>query len=170
MGEAGILSVEDRVELLAGEIVEMSAIGPLHASMVERLNDFFATHLAGRVIVRTQNPLLLRREDSEPQPDSALLRRRSDFYRDAHPEATDVFLAIEVADTSVDKDRDIKLPLYARAGISEAWLLDVAAERLDVYRSPTADGYQEVRLLRRGEAVTVQACPDLRLTGDDLLG
>lgn len=170
MGEAGILSAEDRVELLAGEIVEMSPIGPLHASIVDRLTNLFAAYLGSRVIVRTQNPLFLRGEDSEPQPDVALLHPRPDFYRSSHPQARDVFLVIEVADTSGEKDRNIKLPLYARAGIAEAWLLDVAADQLEVHRQPTANGYQEVILQRRGETVTLQAFPDLALPVADLLG
>jgi Uma2 family endonuclease len=99
-----------------------------------------------------------------------LLRPRADFYTQSHPEAHDVYLVIEVADTSLEGDRDVKFPIYARAGVSEAWLLDVSAERLEVYRQPTADGYQEVRLLQRGEPVAPQVFPDLALTVDDLLG
>jgi Uma2 family endonuclease len=170
MGEAGILSEDDRVELLAGEIVEMSPIGPLHAGTVDRLTALFSSRLGNRVIVRVQNPLQLRAEDSEPQPDMTLLRPRADFYTRAHPEAEDVYLVIEVADTSLEKDRRIKLPIYARAGILEAWLLDVEAQRLEVHRSPTSTGYQEVRVLQRGEAVALQAFPDLDLTVDHLLG
>jgi Uma2 family endonuclease len=170
MGEAGIFSEDDRVELLAGVIVEMSPIGPLHAGTVARLTTLFSSRLGNRVIVWIQNPLLLRDEDSEPQPDVTLLQPRADFYTRAHPEAHDVYLIIEVADTSIAVDRDVKFPIYARAGIPEAWLLDVSAERLEVYGHPTAQGYQEVRLLQRGEPVAPQAFPELVLTVDDLLG
>jgi Uma2 family endonuclease len=170
MGEVGIFSEDDRVEILAGAIVEMSPRGPLHAGTVNRLTALFSSRLGNRVIVRIQNPLLWRDEDSEPQPDVTLLRPRADFYTHAHPEAHDVYLVIEVADTSLAVDRDVKFPIYARAGVLEAWLLDVSAERLAVYRQPTSDGYQDVRLLQRGAPVVPQAFPDLALTVDDLLG
>ena len=170
MGEVGIFLEDDRVELLAGEIVEMSPIGPLHAGTVDRLTALFLSRLGGEVIVRVQNPLLLRAEDSEPQPDVTLLRPRPDFYTRSHPEAQDVYLVIEVADTSVEADRDVKFPIYARAGVPEAWLLDVTTERLEVYRHPTPDGYQDIHSLQRGESVAPPAFPDLALTVDALLG
>lgn len=170
MGEAGILSEDDRVELLAGEIVTMSPIGPLHAGTVDRLTALLSSRLGTLVIVRIQNPLLLRAEDSEPQPDVALLHPRADFYTRTHPEAHDVYLVIEVADTSFEKDRDVKFPIYARAGIPEAWLLDIVAARLEVHRHPTSDGYQDVRHLQRGQLVAPQAFPDVVFTVDDLLG
>ena len=170
MGEAGIFSEDDRVELLAGEIVEMSPIGPLHAGTVGRLTALFSARLGGEAIVWIQNPLLLRTEDSEPQPDVVLLRPRPDFYTSSHPEAQDVYLVIEVADTSLVTDREVKLPIYARAGVSEAWLLDVVMQRLEVHRHPTPDGYQDVHLLQRGASVAPQAFPALVLTVDALLG
>jgi len=170
MGEVGIFSEDDRVELLAGEIVEMSPIGPLHAGTVGRLTALFTSRLGAEVIVWVQNPLLLRTEDSEPQPDVALLHPRPDFYTHSHPEAQDVYLVIEVADTSVVTDRDVKLPIYARAGVLEVWLLDVATQRLEVHRHPSPDGYQDVHSLQRGESVAPQAFPHLVLTIDALLG
>lgn len=170
MGEVGIFSEDDRVELLAGDIVEMSPIGPLHAGTVRRLTALFSAQLGTEVLVSVQNPLLLRIEDSEPQPDVALLRPRPDFYARSHPEAQDVYLVIEVADTSVAADREVKFPLYARAGVPEAWLLDVTTERLEVHRHPTPDGYQDVRSLQRGESVAPQTFPDVVLTVDALLG
>jgi Uma2 family endonuclease len=170
MGEVGIFSEDDRVELLAGEIIEMSPIGPLHAGTVGRLTALFTSRLGGEVIVWVQNPLLLRTEDSEPQPDVVLLRPRSDFYTQAHPEGQDVYLVIEVADTSAAADREVKFPIYARAGVPEAWLLNMSAQRLEVHRHPTSDGYQDVSILQRGEWVAPQAFPDLVLTVDALLG
>ena len=170
MGEAGILSEDDRVELLAGEIVTMSPIGPLHAGTVNRLTAFLSSRFGTQVIVGIQNPLLLRTEDSEPQPDVALLRPRADFYTRAHPEAHDVYLVIEVADTSVEKDRQVKFPIYARAGIPEAWLLDIVAARLEVNRHSTSDGYQDVRHFQRGQSVALQAFPNVVFRVDDLLG
>ena len=170
MGEVGIFSEDDRVELLAGEIVEMSPIGPLHAGTVGRLTALFSSRLGTEALVWVQNPLLLRTEDSEPQPDVALLRPRPDFYTRSHPEAQDVYLLIEVADTSVVADREVKLPICVRAGVPEVWLLDVTTQRLEVHRQPTPDGYQEVRALQRGESVSPQAFPNLILTVDALLG
>ena len=170
MGEAGIFSEDDRVELLAGEIVEMSPIGPLHAGIVRRLTAIFSARLETEVLVSVQNPLLLRTADSEPQPDVALLRPRPDFYARSHPEAQDVYLVIEVADTSLVTDREVKLPIYARAGVPEAWLLDVVTQRLEVHRRPTPDGDQDVHSFRRGESVAPQAFPHLVLTVDTLLG
>lgn len=169
MAEAGILTEDDRVELLEGEIVEMTPIGSLHAGQVNRLNSLFIGRLGSRVVVSVQNPVQLS-QDSEPQPDLALLRPRSDFYRRAHPGARDVFVAIEVMDTSVETDRRVKVPLYAKAGIPETWLVDVNADRLEVYRTPAAEGYRDVRVLRRGESLTIEAFPDLTLTVDDLFG
>ena len=148
----------------------MSPIGPLHASTVARLTALFTSRLGTQAIVGIQNPLLLRAEDSEPQPDVALLHPRADFYARAHPEAQDVYLVIEVTDSSLEKDRDVKFSIYARAGIPEAWLLDLVADRLEVYRHPTPDGYQDVQSLQRAESVAPQAFPDLVLAVDDLLG
>jgi len=170
MGEAGIFAEGDRIELLAGEIVEMSPIGPLHAGTVGRLTALFSARLGPEVLVWVQNPLLLRTEDSEPQPDVALLHPRPDFYTRSHPEAQDVYLVIEVADTSVVADREVKFPIYAKAGVPEAWLLDVATQRLEVHRHPTPDGYQDVYSLPRGESIAPQALPHLVLTVDTLLG
>lgn len=170
MAAAGILSGDERVELLAGDIVDMAPIGPLHAGTVGRLTALLTARLGARAVVWVQNPLLLRAEHSEPQPDVTLLRPRADFYTQAHPEAPDVYLLLEVADTSVDKDRDVKFPLYARAGIGEAWLLDVSAGYLEVHRQPGPDGYQEIHRIYRSDTVTPQALPDLSLAVDDLLG
>jgi Uma2 family endonuclease len=170
IGEAGIFSEDDRVELLAGEISEMSPIGPLHAGTVGRLTALFSAQLGTEVLVWIQNPLLLRTEDSEPQPDVALLRPRPDFYTRSYPEAQDVYLVIEVADTSVVTDREVKFPIYARAGVPEAWLLDVVMQRLEVHRQPTSGGYQDVRALQRGESVALQAFPQFVLSVDTLLG
>jgi Uma2 family endonuclease len=170
MAEAGILSEDDRVELIQGEIVEMPPIGSHHAGTVSRHNSLFASLLGGRVIVSVQNPLRLRSVESEFQPDVVLLRLRADFYTKSHPEPQDVYLVIEVADTSLEKDRQVKLPLYAKAGVREVWIVDLNADRVEVYRGPSPDGYRDVRVFQRGEAITVEAFPDLALTVADLLG
>ena len=169
MAEVGILTEDDRVELLDGEIVEMTPIGSDHAGHVKRLTALFTSRLGDRVIVSVQDPIRLSRH-SEPQPDVALLRRRADFYSRAHPRPEDVLLLIEVADASVETDRRIKMPLYARAGLQEVWLVDLTTERVEVYREPTVEGYREMRALARGQGLAPQAFPDLALGVNDLLG
>lgn len=169
MAHAGILTEDDRVELLEGDIVEMSPIGIRHAVCVRRLNRLFSRSVGDRAIVDVQNPIRLG-EHSEPQPDVVLLRPRADLYAVSHPGPADVFLVIEVAETSADGDREVKMPLYARADLPEAWLVDLAGERIEVYRHPTAQGYQEVLRFQRGEILTPRAFPDLGLAVDAILG
>lgn len=169
MGEAGILSQNERVELIEGEIVMMTPIGPPHAGTVHRLNRLWTSRLGDRVIVLVQNPVRLSLE-SEVQPDLALLRLRADFYVKSHPEPGDVLLLIEVADTTAETDRRLKIPLYARTGIHEVWLLDLSRDRVEVYRQPTPDGYREILSLSRGQSVAPLEFPDLILLVDELLG
>jgi Uma2 family endonuclease len=170
MAQAGVLTRCDRVELLDGEIVEMSPIGDRHASVVARLNSLFGERLRGRAIVWPQNPVGLRVVRSVPQPDVALLRSRDDFYAAGRPGPEDVLLLIEVMDTSAETDRGVKLPLYARARIAEVWMVDLGADTLEVHRRPVAAGYAEARVLHRGDCVSPQAFQDLTLTVDELLG
>ena len=170
LAAAGVLTQCDRVELLDGEIVEMSPIGDRHASVVARISHVFSQRLGDRSIVWGQNPLGLRVVRSVPQPDVTLLRPRADFYAAGRPGPDDVRLLVEVMDTSAETDRGVKLPLYARAGVGEVWLADLNADCLEVYRRPTASGYTDARALRRGERVAPQAFADLALTVDELLG
>lgn len=170
MGEAGILDEDERVELIDGEIVEMTPIGNPHAAEVDRLTYVFSPKLGGLVIVRVQSPISLSLKDSEPQPDVTLLRPRSDFYSKARPEPRDVLLVVEVMDTSVERDRRIKLPLYARAGIYEVWLVDLKTARVEVYRHPALEGYRDTQILERADSLTVEAFPDVSFTGTELLG
>lgn len=125
MGEAGILGPADRVELIDGEIINMSPIGALHAALVARLASTFSQRLGEAAVVWSQNPLRLD-DIGEPEPDIAILRPRADFYTTAHPGPTDVLLAIEVADTSLAYDLGTKVPLCARHGIPEVWVIDAA--------------------------------------------
>ena len=170
MAQVGILGEDDRVELIEGEIVEMPPIGSRHAACVNRLNRLLSAKVGGRAIVSVQNPIHLS-ERSEPQPDLALLKPRPDFYAAAHPRPEDVLLMIEVAEASVDYDREVKMPLYAQAGIPEVWLVDLQGEFIEVHRRPSARGYGEVRQARRGERLAPEALPDpkLELPVDDLL-
>lgn len=168
MVEAGILGEDDRVELIEGEVVQMTPIGSRHAACVAKLTALFS-RVQDRAIVWVQNPIRLGRH-SEPQPDVALLKPRADFYAQAHPGPGDVLLVVEVAETSAAYDRELKVPLYARNGVAEVWLVDLAEERVEVYRQPAPRGYQDVRRLRRGERVAPQAFPDVGLTVDDIVG
>ncbi len=168
IGEAGVLGEDDRVELIEGEIVAMSPIGSLHATCVRRLIRLFSRGVRERAIVDVQNPIRLG-EHSEPQPDLALLKPRPDFYAQAHPGPADVLLVVKVAETSAEVDRAVKVPLYAQAGIPEVWLVDLAAERIEVYRRPSSQGYQDVQTVRRGERVAPVTFPDLELAVEAVL-
>jgi Uma2 family endonuclease len=138
MGEAGILHEDARVELIDGEIIDMSPIGSRHSGTVNQLSRLFERAIDEHAIVAAQNPFVLG-NDSEPQPDIALLKPRDDFYTRSHPRPDDVLLLIEVADTSAPYDRTVKIPLYAQHGIPEVWLLDLPHKRLEVYRTPRAE-------------------------------
>lgn len=159
MGEAGIFDHADRVELIEGRLIDMAPIGSDHAGKVIRFTALLSAALAGRALVSTQNPIRLG-GDSEPQPDFTVLRHRSDFYETSHPEPQDVLLIVEVADTSVRYDREVKIPLYARHGIPEVWLLDLHNTRLEIYRQPGTEGYGEVLYPADNEAVAPVLLPD----------
>ena len=169
MAEAGILHEDDRVELLDGEIVTMSPIGSRHAASVDRLNHLFARAVGGAAIVRVQNPIRLS-DFSEPQPDLALLRARDDFYREEHPTPADVLLVVEVAETSTLRDREAKLPLYAAAGIPEVWLIDAVESEIDVHLEPKSGTYRSTRRPARGESLSPQELPGVRVAVDAILG
>lgn len=168
MAEVGILTEDDRVELIEGEIVEMSPIGSRHVACVNRLTRLFTQEGGEGAIVSVQNPIRLS-EYSEPEPDLALLRPRLDFYAEALPGPEDTLLVVEVMETSAEYDRQKKLPLYAQAGIPEVWLVDLAAECIEVYRQPSPGGYEEVQRRCRGERLAPQAFPDVELTVDEIL-
>jgi Uma2 family endonuclease len=169
MGRAGILGEDARVELIDGEIVEMSPIKPPHQSHVDRLNDLLVRHAGHVAIVRVQGPFHLDRR-SEPQPDVLVLRRRDDYYAGRHPRPDDVLLAIEVADSSLAYDREIKMPRYARNGVVESWIVPVGTDAIDVYREPTPEGYRLVRRFRRGERITLVAAPNVELSVEEIIG
>jgi Uma2 family endonuclease len=170
MGESGILGADDRVELIEGEIIEMSPIGSRHAGTVARIHHVFSTRLGDQAVVWIQNPLVLAQLQSEPEPDIMLLAPRTDFYAAGLPEPPDVRLLVEVADSSLLYDRRTKLPLYARAGVTEAWLVDLEAARIEIHRDAAGSRYRNVRLPRAGEPFAPGAFPDLTLTLGDLLG
>jgi Uma2 family endonuclease len=169
MAEAGIFSEDEGVELIDGEIVQMPPIGSRHAARVDHLTRLLTHAVGDRAIVRVQGPIRLG-PHSEPQPDLALLHPQPDYYAQAHPGPGDVFLVIEVADTSVGFDREVKMPLYAGAGIPETWLVDLDGDDITVSRQPTAAGYRAVRRLQRGQSLAPEAFPAVVLAVDDILG
>ena len=169
MGRAGIFGDNARLELLEGEIYEMSPIGSPHAACVKFLGALLNRLFNGKFIVSTQDPIRLN-DFSEPQPDIALLRWRDDFYRHAHPTPDDVLLVIEVADSTVETDRSYKMPLYAQAGIAEAWLVNLPEEQVELFAAPANGVYQISRIFKRGEVVQSQKIKDLAINVSELLG
>jgi Uma2 family endonuclease len=166
MAEAGILGEDDRVELIEGEIIDMPPIGTDHTSSVKRLLRAFDRSVGDRAIVSVQDPVRLD-DYSEPEPDLALLRYRDDFYHEAHPGPGDVLLLVEVAHSSLRYDLEIKLPLYARHGIPEVWIVDLEHRRLEIHRQQEGDGYREKLCPDRDEPVAPAALPEC---GVDLRG
>jgi len=163
MGEVGILTRSDRVELIRGEIIKMSPQGRRHRAFIDNLNHLLATGLAGRAIVSVQMPIVLA-DDTEPEPDVQILRRRAVPYKEREAYADDVLLLIEVAQSSLAYDRSTKLRLYGAAGIPEYWVVDCVAESIEVYRTPHADGYRDVtRIAGPTATVALQAFPDVAL-------
>lgn len=167
MGESGILAPDARVELLDGEIVTMSPIGPLHVYSVTLLNDHLAARVGPEWLVAVQSPIQLD-DYSEPQPDLAVLRRRD--YRTALPTPADVLLVIEVADSSREYDRETKLRRYAAAGIPESWLADLTSTVLERHSEPRDGLYRQVALGRPGDTLASTVVPDLTIPVDLALG
>ncbi|MFL6216432.1 MAG: Uma2 family endonuclease [Blastocatellia bacterium] len=168
MLEAGILTEDDPIELIDGEIIEMSPIGDLHVGCVIRLTMLFTRLVGLTAFVSVQNPIRLDNY-SEPQPDLALLKPRNDYYARAKPTPADVFLIVEVADSSVQFDRNVKVPLYARALIPLVWLIDLSAGVIEVYSQPANGVYQSMQTAQRGDHLTIDSLPGLTIIVDDIL-
>ncbi|NOZ10605.1 MAG: Uma2 family endonuclease [Gammaproteobacteria bacterium] len=166
MTAAGILRQDQRVELIKGEIIDMMPIGSHHAATVRQLSKVLGLAVGDRAIVSVQDPVILD-DHSEPEPDLALLHPKEDFYASGHPRPTDVLLIIEVADSSLIFDRDVKVPLYAHQGIPEVWLFDLGTKKLTVYSNPSKGGYRKVRILEKIDGLAV---PLLKETTVNLSG
>lgn len=169
MAEVGILKPEDRVELLEGEIVEMSPIGNRHAGCVNRVTDLFTFLFRGKAIVTVQNPARLN-QYNEPQPDFVLAKTRTDYYASRHPTGEDIYLMVEIADSSLRKDRNVKVPIYARLGIPEVWIADLQQDRILIFRDPAGNAYKTTLTLHRGESLSVLAFPEINFKVEDVLG
>ncbi len=170
MAEADIFGEHDRIELIDGDLIDMAPIGQGHEAAVNGLNEALVLACAGRAIVSPQNSLRLNRLNV-PQPDFAVLRRRADFYATgARPTPDDVLLLIEVADSSLTFDRTVKLPLYARAGIADYWIVDLTRRVLDVHRKPAGDSYGQMSTHVAGERIALALAPDIVVTLDHFFG
>jgi Uma2 family endonuclease len=169
MADAGILTPQDRVELIDGEIIEMSPIGNRHLGCVNGANAAFSAAFRGKAVVSVRNPLRLNNY-TEPEPDVVLLKPRQDAYRRKRPVAEDALLVLEVADTTLVYDRTVKVPRYAAAGIPEVWIEDLENDVILVFRDPEGNSYKSILRLKRDASVSVQAFPVVIFKVDELLG
>jgi Uma2 family endonuclease len=167
MAKVGILTANDRVELIQGEIIPMSPIGLKHAACVNRLNRLFYQKLGEQIIVSVQNSIQLD-DYSEPQPDIVLLKFRPDFYENKIPQPADIELLIEVSDSTIKYDQEVKLPLYAESNIPETWIINLNNKTLEVYRQPQDKKYLDQQ--KNIEVISPLAFPKITLTIHDILG
>ena len=169
MAEAGIFTEDARVELIEGEVIDMSPIGSRHAACVNKLGALIGKQTSSdAIILSVQNPIRLS-DYSEPLPDIAILRARDDFYAGGHPRPEDVIVLFEVADASLMYDRNRKIPLYARSGIAEVWLVDLVKNVVDVFSSPGAGGFQNQQRFGRGATAASTVLPELAIAVDEIL-
>ena len=168
MAETGVLRPDARVELLDGRIIDMSPIGSSHAGTVKRFIRIFTKLALDRWVISAQDPLRLD-DHSEPEPDFMLLKPSPDDYTSRHPKPDEVFLLVEVADVSLDYDRDEKLPAYGRSGVAEVWVVNLRDQSLEIYREPHFTGYGSKAVLRAGNTVSPQAFPDAMVDVGELL-
>jgi len=167
MHEAGVFPEGDRLELINGEITKMSPIGRKHAACINRLVEFFTQKLGTQIVLSVQNSIRLD-DNSQPQPDLAILKRRNDFYEEGLPTPSDILLIIEVSDSTIAYDRDIKMPLYAAAGIPEMWLFDVNKKAIEGYSLPSSSGYKQMRRYEADDTLAMLAFPDVIFNWEEL--
>ncbi len=168
LGEVGIIGPDERTELIDGDIILMAPMGTRHLSCLIRLNRIFPSLLNNCAFVVMQSPVRLN-GGLEPEPDLSILKLREDCYRDQLPQPQDVYLLIEVADTTINNDRNVKSVLYSQAGIIELWIVDIRAELVEVYRNPGSNGYESIQQFRRGNSISPLAFPDLVIRVDEIL-
>ncbi len=168
MAQAGILSEDDRVELIGGEIVAMTPIGPRHNASVNRATRALVTTVGDRAIVQVQGSVRLDRFQ-EPQPDLVLLRSQPDFYASRLPGAADILLIIEVAESSLDYDREVKARIYAQSEVQEYWLVDLDERLVSCYTEPQGGAYQRLQQCRAGQSLAPRALPECTIAVDVLL-
>ncbi|MCG8352641.1 MAG: Uma2 family endonuclease [Chloroflexales bacterium] len=169
MRESGILTATDRVELIDGEIRNMSPIGPHHAAVVTKIVKFLTRLVDDEIIISPQNPVQLN-DYTEPQPDIAVLRYRDDYYAHTHPTAADILIVIEVADTTIIYDREEKVPRYAAAGVPEAWVVDLAQQLIEQYLLPAQGHYTRIQKVLLGDTIASPTAPSISLNTSLILG
>lgn len=167
MAEAGILHEDDRIELIEGELVEMAAIGSRHFTCVNTLNHLLVRSLGDEYIVSVQNPVRLN-DRNEPEPDLAVIRTRD--YRESLPGPDDVLFLIEVSDTTLSYDHNVKLPIYARSGIPEVWIVDLPGETVERHTGPSGEIYRHLERSRREETLASSMLPELVFDVNSVLG
>lgn len=159
--EYGLLPAEARVELLEGEIIEMSPINSPHSGTINRLQKYLEKMLGDLYVISSQNPIQID-PFSEPQPDLAVLQWRDDFYFDKHPVPEEVIFLVEIADSTLEKDRTIKLPIYAKVNIPEVWIVNLKAKQLEVYTLPKDSNYTQKRIYKKGDLLEGTLVPKLK--------
>jgi Uma2 family endonuclease len=169
MTEAGILPEESGWEVIDGYLIDKMSIGSKHASTVKRLSEMLRDSTRDLAIISVQDPIYID-EYNEPEPDIALVKRRGDFYAESHPTPEDVLLLIEVSDSTIEYDREIKKNLYAGAGIIEFWLVNLRDNTVEVFSSPKNGNYRLTRILESGETIEAAAVENLTMPIDDILG
>ena len=167
MADAGVLNENSRVELIRGQIIDMAPIGAPHLGMVNRLTRLLPASIAGRGVLSVHNPVRLD-DGSEPEPDVAVLKPRADDYETAAPRPADVLLMIEVSDSTLRYDRDVKIPLYAESGVSECWLVDLVGRAVEIYRQPVGGRYAETRRVGPEGTLDIEALPGATMAAGDL--
>ena len=169
IAEGQVIDEDERVELLNGEIYIMSPIGSRHSACVDRLNHLLWRTVGEAAIVRVQAPIIAN-DQSQPQPNLALLKPRADFYASGHPTGADILLVIEVSDSTAASDRKLKVPLYATAEIPEMWLIDLFEDRIEVHTQPNHGVYKQMEIHLRGGHFTSASVPQIQLAVEDVLG
>ena len=168
MIDFGMLKDVEKAEIIEGELIKQMPIGKRHAACVKKLDELLRDELGKSVTYSVQDPVWLD-EFNEPQPDVALLKRRDDFYSGKKPSAEDVLLLIEVSDSTLDYDRNRKIPLYAKHEIPEVWLINLINRTIEIHFQPRDYSYNIVKVLRRGEQVKSEILPNLSLMVDKIL-
>jgi Uma2 family endonuclease len=168
MGTINIFPPDARMELIEGEIIDMAAISPSHAGCVRHFIELFSTQKGKTALINVQNPIVLG-DISEPMPDLTLLRPAAHFYKKRHPTAEDVFLLVEVSDTTVQHDREEKIPIYAKDGIVECWLVDLNEFQVEVYLNPTANGYTNKRIFDSEQTLIPSQLPHIKIPVSEIL-
>lgn len=169
MMEIGVLPEESGWELIDGEIIHQITIGSKHAAVERKLEKYFEMNFGDRLMVSGQNPIQVD-EHNEPEPDIALLIPRDDFYAESHPTAEDVLLVIEISDSTLDYDRDVKKIIYADAGIAEFWLINIKENTIEAFWNPTNGNYYEMRIFQQGETIQSRNIDYLSFSVSEIFG